>query len=159
MKGAVALSATIIAFLMALTLLQTGINCETLPQIGVAFVVSAILLIVFVIVEKRVATPLVNLRLLKDKTLLPSYIILMVTGITMFMAYPAIVQLVRSPMPLGFGGDAVNAPQYPAYLHDHVPSVCKRYPTYHKSNRKDKTNHNRFANQSDRIAWPTDISH
>jgi MFS family permease len=33
----------------------------------------------------------------------------MVTGITMFMAYPAIVQLVRSPMPLGFGGDAVDA--------------------------------------------------
>src|ERR671937_3186302 len=27
----------------------------------------------------------------------------------MFMAYPAIVQLVRSPMPLGFGGDAVDA--------------------------------------------------
>ena len=109
MKGAVALSATIIAFLMALTLVQTGINSETLPQIGVAFVVSAISLIVFVIVERRVAIPLVDLRLLKDKTLLPSYIILMVTGITMFMAYPAIVQLVRSPMPLGFGGDAVDA--------------------------------------------------
>jgi MFS family permease len=63
----------------------------------------------FVIIERRVATPLVDLRLLKDKTLLPSYIILMATGITMFMAYPAIVQLVRSPMPLGFGGDAVDA--------------------------------------------------
>jgi MFS family permease len=33
----------------------------------------------------------------------------MATGITMFMAYPAIVQLVRSPVPLGFGGDAVDA--------------------------------------------------
>ena len=32
MKGAVALSATIIAFLMALTLVQTGINSETLPD-------------------------------------------------------------------------------------------------------------------------------
>jgi MFS family permease len=52
---------------------------------------------------------LVDLRLLKDKTLLPSYIILMATGITMFMAYPAIVQLIRSPTPLGFGGDAVDA--------------------------------------------------
>jgi MFS family permease len=109
MKGAVALSATIIAFLMALTLVQTGINSETLPQIGISFVVSVISLAVFVIIERRVAIPLVDLRLLKDKTLLPSYIILMVTGITMFMAYPAIVQLVRSPMPLGFGGDAVDA--------------------------------------------------
>src|SRR5918997_731345 len=109
MKGAAALSATIIAFLMALTLIQSGIDSKTLPQIGVAFVVSAISLTVFVMVERRVTVPLVDLRLLKDKTLLPSYIILMVTGITMFMAYPAIVQLVRSPMPLGFGGDAVDA--------------------------------------------------
>ena len=109
MKGAAALSATIIAFLMALTLIQTGIDSKTLPQIGVAFVVSAISLTLFFMVERRVTVPLVDLRLLKDKTLLPSYIILMVTGITMFMAYPAIVQLVRSPMPLGFGGDAVDA--------------------------------------------------
>ena len=109
MKGALALSATIIAFLMALTLVETGINSETLPQIGVAFVVSVISLTVFVIIERRIKLPLVDLRLLKDKTLLPSYIILMATGITMFMAYPAIVQLVRSPVPLGFGGDAVDA--------------------------------------------------
>lgn len=46
--------------------------------------------------------------MLKDKTLLPSYVIVIATGITMFMAYPAIVQLVRSPMRLGFGGDAVD---------------------------------------------------
>ncbi|CAN5155952.1 MFS transporter [soil metagenome] len=109
LKGALALSTTIIAFLMALTLVQTGINSETLPQIGVSFVVSVISLAIFVIIERRIASPLVDLRLLKDKTLLPSYIILMVTGITMFMSYPAIVQLVRSPMPLGFGGDAVDA--------------------------------------------------
>jgi MFS family permease len=109
LKGALALSATIIAFLMALTLVETGVNSEILPQIGVAFVVSVISLTVFVIIERRITLPLVDLRLLKDKTLLPSYIILMATGITMFMAYPAIVQLVRSPVPLGFGGDAVDA--------------------------------------------------
>jgi MFS family permease len=108
-RGALALSTTIIAFLLALTLVETGINSETLPQIGVAFVVSVISLTVFVIIERRIALPLVDLRLLKDKTLLPSYIILMTTGITMFMAYPTIVQLVRSPVPLGFGGDAVDA--------------------------------------------------
>ena len=108
-KGALALSATVIAFLMALTLVETGINSETLPQIEAAFVGSVISLAIFVIIERRIATPLVDLRLLKDKILLPSYIILMATGITMFIAYPAIVQLVRSPVPLGFGGDAVDA--------------------------------------------------
>jgi len=109
LKGALAFSVTIIAFLMALTLVESGIEPETLPQIGVAFIVSVISLAVFVIIERRVISPLVDLRLLKDKTLLPSYIILMATGITMFMAYPAVVQLVRSPTPLGFGGDAVDA--------------------------------------------------
>jgi MFS family permease len=108
-KGALTLSATIIAFLIALTLIETGINSENLPQIGVAFSVSLISLAVFIMIERRVTSPLVDLRLLKDKTLLPSYIILMATGITMFMAYPAIVQLIRSPTPLGFGGDAVDA--------------------------------------------------
>src|SRR5919106_2155046 len=110
-KGAIALSSTIIAFLMALTLVETGINSATLPQIGAAFTISVTSLAIFIIIERRVVSPLVDLRLLKDKTLLPSYMILMATGITMFMAYPTIVQLVRSPLPLGFGGDAVDASQ------------------------------------------------
>jgi MFS family permease len=109
LKGALVLSITIISFLIALTLVQSGINSATLPQIGIAFVVSAISLSIFVLIERRIASPLVDMRLLKDKTLQPSYIILMATGITMFMAYPAIVQLVRSPMPLGFGGNVVDA--------------------------------------------------
>jgi MFS family permease len=109
LKGAIALSSTIITFLMALTLVETGINSATLPQIGAAFAVSVVSLAIFIIIERRVISPLVDLKLLKDKTLLPSYIILMATGITMFMAYPTIVQLVRSPLPLGFGGDAVDA--------------------------------------------------
>ena len=108
-RGALALSGTIIAFLIGLTLVQTGTNSENLPQIAVAFVVSVISLTIFVIIERRIAFPLVDLRLLKDKILQPSYMILMATGITMFMTYPAIVQLVRSPMPLGFGGNPVDA--------------------------------------------------
>ena len=75
----------------------------------VAFVASVISLTIFVIIEGRIAFPLVDLRLLKDKILQPSYMILMATGITMFMTYPAIVELVRSPMPLGFGGNPVEA--------------------------------------------------
>jgi MFS family permease len=108
-KGVLALSATISSFLIALTLIQTGISSENLPQIATAFVVSAISLFVFVILERRIVPPFLDLRLLRHKILLPSYILLIATGITMFMIYPTIVQLVRSPVPLGFGGDAVNA--------------------------------------------------
>jgi MFS family permease len=108
-KGVLALSATISSFLIALTIIQTGISSENLPQIATAFAASAISLSVFVIIERRIIPPFLDLRLLRHKILLPSYILLIATGITMFMIYPTIVQLVRSPVPLGFGGNAVDA--------------------------------------------------
>jgi MFS family permease len=108
-KGVLALSATISSFLIALTLIQTGVTSENLPTIAAAFVASAISLSVFVILERRIVPPFLDLRLLRHKILLPSYILLITTGITMFMIYPSIVQLVRSPIPLGFGGDSVDA--------------------------------------------------
>jgi MFS family permease len=108
-KGVLALSATITSFLIALTLIQTGISSENLLQIATAFIASAISLSVFVILERRIVPPFLDLRLLRHKVLLPSYILLIATGITMFMIYPTVVQLVRSPIPLGFGGDSVDA--------------------------------------------------
>jgi MFS family permease len=109
LKGVLALSVTITSFLIGLTLIQIGISSENLPQIAGAFVISAASLSVFVIIERRVVPPFVDLRLLRHNILLPSYILLVATGITMFMVYPSIVQLVRSPIPLGFGGDSVDA--------------------------------------------------
>jgi MFS family permease len=108
-KGILALSVTITSFLIALTLIQIGISSENLPQIAGAFITSAISLSVFVIIERRVVPPFFDLRLLRHNTLLPSFMLLIATGITMFMIYPSIVQLVRSPIPLGFGGDSVDA--------------------------------------------------
>ena len=108
-KGIVALSVTISSFLIALTVIQIGVNNENILQIAGAFIISAIALSVFVMIERRAIPPFVNLRLLRDKILLPSFILLIATGITMFMIYPTIVQLVRSPAPLGFGGDSIDA--------------------------------------------------
>src|SRR5919108_1710275 len=58
-KGALTLAVTIIAFLMALTLVQTGVNAENQPQIGIAFSVSVISLAFFIFLERRIASPLV----------------------------------------------------------------------------------------------------
>ncbi|HEX5905233.1 MAG TPA: MFS transporter, partial [Candidatus Nitrosocosmicus sp.] len=109
LKGVLSLSATISFFLIALTIIQIGINIDNLQQIVGAFAISAISLSFFITIERRTKSPFVNLKLLKDKILLPSYILLIATGITMFMIYPTIVQLVRSPVPLGFGGSSVDA--------------------------------------------------
>jgi MFS family permease len=108
-KGVLALSATITSFLFALTVIQIGVSSENLPQIVATFIASAISLSVFVLLERRIVPPFLDLRLLRHKILLPSYILLIATGITMFMIYPSVVQLVRSPVPLGFGGDSVDA--------------------------------------------------
>jgi MFS family permease len=115
-KGAITLSATIISFLIALTLLESGgaaAASSSTPiselQIPGLFGIAIVSLTMFVFIERRTESPLVDLKLLRYKALLPSYIILTSIGITMFLVYPTVVQLVRSPQPIGFGGDAVTA--------------------------------------------------
>lgn len=108
-KGIITLSVTITSFLIALTAIQIGITNDNLPMILGSFIISAASLLVFVVLERKISNPFVNLNLLKHKVLLPSYIMLMATGITMFMIYPTIVQIVRSPLPWGFGGSSIDA--------------------------------------------------
>jgi len=110
-RGAIALSAAITSFLIALTFIENGDSfAENSTQIaGISFAASAASLTIFVFLEKRAEEPLINLRLLRHRVLLPSYIMMIVTGTTIFLVYPTIVQLVRSPQPVGFGGNAVDA--------------------------------------------------
>jgi Arabinose efflux permease len=109
-KGAIALSATITSFLIALTFIENSNSLENSIGIaGISFIVSAASLILFIFIEKRTKMPLIDLWLIKQRILLPTYVMMIVTGTTIFLVYPTIVQLVRSPQPAGFGGDAVYA--------------------------------------------------
>lgn len=81
----------------------------SLLQLIIFSAVSLVSLAFFIRTERRSKVPLIDLNLIKDKLFLPSTIIVTIVGIAMFMIYPTIVQLVRSPQPLGFGGDAVAA--------------------------------------------------
>ena len=109
--GAITLSVTIISFLVALQFTQT-INSaadNVLPTVIVFGVAAIISLLFFVTAEKKSALPLIDLKLLTNKILLPANIINMVVGITALMVvYQTIPILVRSPQPLGFGGDALS---------------------------------------------------
>ncbi len=108
-KGAITLSTTITFFLIGLTILESGskgsFNLFQLPSL---FMISFVSLIMFIIFEKKSTSPLVDLKLIKHRILLPCFLILMPIGISMFLVYPTITQLVRSPIPLGFGGDAIT---------------------------------------------------
>jgi MFS family permease len=109
-KGAIALSATITSFLIALTFIENSNSLENSIGIaGISFIVSAGSLILFIFIEKRTKMPLIDLWLIKQRILFPTYVMMIVTGTTIFLVYPTIVQLVRSPQPAGFGGDAVYA--------------------------------------------------
>lgn len=114
-KGAMSLAFSISAFLLTLTYFA-NINGESnnITSFDGIVMVSLITLticsmIAFVIIERKAKDPLIPLRLISDKILLPSNILLLVFGITMFMIYQTIPILVTSPIPFGFGGDALDS--------------------------------------------------
>jgi MFS family permease len=109
-KGTIALAVTIASFLLTLTYIGSTSSSSayhiqiTVISLGLLSLGS---LILFVLIERRASSPLIELSLMMHKILLPTNIIILIFGMTMFMVYQTIPILVRSPHPLGFGGDAV----------------------------------------------------
>ncbi|HKR73813.1 MAG TPA: MFS transporter [Candidatus Nitrosocosmicus sp.] len=114
-KGALSLALSISAFLLTLTYFAS-INSESHEATSLDSVILATLIALsivsitsFVLIEKRAKEPLIPLQLITDRILLPSNIILLIFGITMFMVYQTIPILVTNPTPYGFGGDAIQS--------------------------------------------------
>ena len=112
-KGAITLAITIASFLLTLTYIGNGTGSNNVNAYSTQIVVVSLALlstgslVLFVIIERRAASPLIELSLMTHKILLPANILLLIFGMTMFMVYQTTPILVRSPQPLGFGGDAV----------------------------------------------------
>lgn len=106
LKGTVALAVTIISFLAGISFLESNIT-DAGFQVAGLFSIAAVSLAVFIVIEKKVSSPLLDLKLMTHKMILPATIILMMVFLCMFMVYQTIPIMVRSPQPLGFGGDAV----------------------------------------------------
>ena len=106
LKGTLALAVTIISFLAGISFLESN-STDAGFQVAALFSIAAVSLAVFIIIEKKVSSPLLDLKLMTHKMILPATVILMMVFLCMFMVYQAIPILVRSPQPLGFGGDAV----------------------------------------------------
>jgi hypothetical protein len=111
MMGAITLSITVISFLVALQFMQTvnAAPSENTP-IVIGFGAAAIIsLSFFIMAERKAISPLIDLNLFVNKILLRANIINMIVGITALMVvYQTIPILIRSPSPLGFGGNALN---------------------------------------------------
>ena len=103
-QGAITLTVSISAFLMALTMVENGDDSNSFAMIGL-IAIGIVYLILFAIIEKRSVSPLISMKILANKTILPANIMIMIVGMSMFMVFQTIPVLVRSPSPLGFGED------------------------------------------------------
>jgi MFS family permease len=117
-KGAITLATFVTSFLLALTLSETsGNNGSSSSSSGggsVSLVFTLIALgiatfALFVIIERREKHPLVDFKVILHKVILPSNLIILVVGFSMFTVFQTIPILVRNPPPLGFGLDAAEA--------------------------------------------------
>ena len=106
MKGTVTLAVTIISLLMVLSYSHTD-NIE-IYQIGIFLFIGITSLVLFVIVERRSRSPLVNFQLLTNNTILSANIILVIAFLSMFTVFQTIPVLVRSPQPFGFGESVIT---------------------------------------------------
>src|ERR671919_1380509 len=123
-KGAILLAVAITFFLLVLTFIETSGNNNTASSIGNSYnnnnnntsiaiilflIVGIISLLLFIIIERRAKYPLVDFRLMLNKSILPANLIIMIVGMSMFMVFQTIPILVRNPEPIGFGEDAMSA--------------------------------------------------
>lgn len=110
-KGAITLALTIASFLLAITFMEPG----STPEAGTKILVPTLLasgivsLILFVIIEKRAKSPLVDLNLFLDRIILQANILIFTLGFSMFTVFQTIPVLVENPEPVGFGQDALSA--------------------------------------------------
>lgn len=120
-KGAITLAIIVISFLIVFSYLGTGSSSSdggvgedsitTTPiQIIIGFLTTGIIsLILFIIIEKRTKSPLIDFKLLSNKIILPANILLLISFLAMFTVYQTIPILVTSPAPVGgLEGDALT---------------------------------------------------
>ncbi len=124
-KGALTLIFMVSSFLVALTLLPNIVTTDVAQNpendssnnlnignnfilTGSLFALSAVLLPLFIAIQKKAKSPLINLQLLKDLVLLPTNVLIMTIGISIFIIYQSIPILIQSPPPPGFGGGPAN---------------------------------------------------
>src|SRR6476619_2161754 len=106
LKGALALTSTITSFLLAITFLES--IKQSLYLITFLSIISLASLFCFILIERKSMSPLIDLKLLKDRIILPANILLMCLGCTLFMTYQTIAIMIKSPTPFGFGGNSIN---------------------------------------------------
>ena len=105
--GAATLAATITLFLLSLTFIETratGSNStQSISQLAILSAGCIAAFVGFLVAERRAIHPLIDLKLLQNKILLFTNIMMIILGFSMFMVFQTIPILAESPPPAGFG--------------------------------------------------------
>ena len=104
--GIVTMSVTIVSFLIAITF--SGSIATNLMGFLIPLIIGVIFLVLFLIVEKQVKSPLVNLKLVFQPVILVGNIIMLMFGILQYIVITGIPQLGSAPSPSGLGLDPIH---------------------------------------------------
>jgi MFS family permease len=110
-RGTFVLAVTVTSFILALTLVQSEGTGNRLSNMSIPFSlfgVSVVSLFVFIVAERKSPNPLISLKLMTLKPILLTNIIILIWGISTFTIFQTIPVLVRTPMPAGIGGNALD---------------------------------------------------
>ncbi len=111
--GAATLAATITLFLLSLTFIETrtigGNSTLSIAQLAILSAGCIAAFVAFLIAERRAIHPLIDLKLLQNKILLFTNIMMIILGFSMFMVFQTIPILAESPPPAGFGDSITGA--------------------------------------------------
>jgi hypothetical protein len=107
-KGAITFSLTITSFLLVISYSQLSDNTRSI-YVPLFLVLATVSLASLIFVEQKSDNPLISLKLMTDKRILFSNIILVVSFLALFTPFQTIPVLVRSPLPIGFGGNAITS--------------------------------------------------
>lgn len=121
-KGTITLAVAIVSVLLVFTFLQpshvqnsvtpsslTESNAHSIIIIISFAILGTSSFIGFILIERRASSPLLDLRLMANRTILYGNMIMLMIGMTMFLVMQTIPILARSPHPLGFGDSVIEA--------------------------------------------------
>jgi MFS family permease len=110
--GAITIASTITLFLLTLTFIETTTtqtSTQSISQLPILAIACIASFAAFLFMEKRSLNPLIDLKLLKNKTLLFTNVMMIILGFSMFMVFQTIPILAESPPPAGFGESIIGA--------------------------------------------------
>ena len=123
-----------------------------------SFIVTGIIsLALFILIEKRSASPLIDFGLMLNKRILLANIIIVIVGYSMFTVFQTIPILVQNPQPVGFGGDPISAAKAQLPFALIILGIRSSIRFHNNQVRVHEDNHNRYCSGRHRVLRSSDI--